>query len=230
MKTLGFFRRLTRFEWCLWISSMALTLISFFVSGDGHVLSLIASLIGATALIFVARGEVPGMVLSLVFSILYAVISLEFRYYGEMITYLCMSAPINIVSIISWVRHPYRDTTQVRISRLKRSSVVVLFVLAVVVTAAFYFILKAFDTANLEVSTLSVGTSFLASGLLVLRSPMYAVAYMFNDVVLIALWVMACVSDISYLPMVMCFVMFFVNDSYCLANWTRMRRAQESAG
>lgn len=230
MKLIGFFRRLTRFELGLWICSMAMTVISFVASGDGHVLSLIASLIGATALIFVARGEVPGMVLSLVFAILYAVISLEFRYYGEMITYLCMSAPISLASIISWIRHPYRDTTQVQISRLKRGHVGVLLALTALVTVAFYFILEYFDTANLEVSTVSVATSFLASGLLVLRSPIYAVAYMVNDVVLIVLWVMACLSDLSYLPMVMCFAMFLVNDSYCFFNWMRMRRAQESAG
>ena len=69
-------------------------------------LTLIASLIGVTALIFVAKGDVTGQVLTVVFSVLYSVISFEFTYYGEMITYMFMTAPIAAMSVYTWIRHP----------------------------------------------------------------------------------------------------------------------------
>ena len=101
--------------------------------------------------------------------------------------------------------------------------------LSAVVTVVFYFILKAFGTANLLPSTISVTTSFLAVYLTARRSPLFAVAYAANDLVLIVLWGLAVLEDPSYLSVVVCFVMFFANDIYGFINWSRMRRRQAAA-
>ena len=221
------FRFLTKFEWGLWILSLAVVTVSFFLGGEGGILSLIASLLGVTALIFVAKGDVTGQILTVVFSILYAVISWDLRYYGEMITYLCMSAPIAAFSVVSWLRHPYaKDRSEVKIERLSRREIIGTVGLTAAVTFAFYWIRRALGNARLGVSTLSVTTSFLASYLLFRRSPYYALAYAGNDVVLIVLWVIAAVKDLSYLSMVACFIMFLCNDLYGFFNWLRLRKRQ----
>ena len=99
---------------------------------------------------------------------------------------------------------------------------------AILVTAAFYFILRAMGNAALIFSTLSITTSFLASGLTALRSPYYALAYASNDLVLIVLWVVAALADVSSVPMVACFVMFFANDMYGFINWRKMAKRQRA--
>lgn len=221
------FRDMTRFELILWLCSMATVTVSFVLSPDKSVLSLIDSLIGVTALIFVAKGYIVGQVLTIVFSVLYGVISLRFHYYGEVITYLCMSAPAALAATVSWIRHRYRGSGQVRVARpLRARHVVLIALLTAAVTAAFYFILGALNTANLAVSTVSVATSFIASCLVFLRSPYYGLAYAANDAVLIVLWILAAVKDASYLPMIFCFVMFLANDLYGFFNWRRLRRSQ----
>lgn len=220
------FHDLSKFERLLWGISLLVIVASFVLSGGGDWLSAIASLIGVTALIFVAKGYVLGQVLTVVFAVFYGIISFYFGYYGEMLTYLCMTAPIAVAAIVSWLRHPYKGTKEVEVGDLKPGTVIYLFLLAVVVTFAFYWILKWLHTTNLIVSTLSVTTSFLAVGLTVLRSPYYALAYGANDIVLIVLWVFATLENISYLPMVFCFVMFLANDLYGFFNWQRMRKGQ----
>ena len=222
------FKDLTGFEKALWIVSVIVVILSFLLSPKNDWLTLISSLIGVTALIFVAKGYVLGQILTVVCAAFYGIVSYYFAYYGEMITYLLMTSPIAIMSVISWIRHPYKDTSEVTVSRLSRKTVLALFALAALVTVLFYFILKALGNANLLVSTISVTTSFLASALTLLRSPYYALAYAANDVVLIVLWIMASVSDISYLPMIACFLMFFANDVYGFVNWRRMQKRQES--
>jgi nicotinamide mononucleotide transporter PnuC len=201
-------------------------LVSFLVSPEDD-LTLIASLIGVTALIFVAKGYVLGQVLTVVFAVFYGIISFCFQYYGEMITYLGMTAPIAVMAVISWVKHPYQQTAEVEVHHVTRKQAMVMFGLTALVTALFYPLLGALGTANLLFSTISVTTSFLASYLTFLRSSYYALAYAANDVVLIVLWILASLADISYLPMVMCFVMFLVNDMYGFLNWRRMQRRQQ---
>lgn len=99
--------------------------------------------------------------------------------------------------------------------------------LTAVVTGIFYFILEAFHTANLIPSTLSVTTSFIAVYLTFRRSAFFAVAYAANDVILIILWTLATFSDITYLSVVICFVMFLANDIYGFINWSKMQKRQE---
>lgn len=214
------------FALALWTGSVIAVAASFFTFGGTEVLTLAASLIGVTALIYVARGHAMGQLLTIVFAIFYGIISYGSRYYGEMVTYLGMTAPTAAAALIAWLRHPYRDTAEVEVSALSFQQIVIMLCLAASVTAAFYFILGALGNASLLVSTVSVTTSFLASYLTVCRSPYYALAYAANDIVLIVLWVQASVIDISNVSMMVCFAMFFANDMYGFVNWRRMMRRQ----
>lgn len=227
MKLKNPFKDLTKFELGLWITSVVVMLASFIISGGGDILTIIASLIGVTALIFVAKGYVLGQLLTVVFAIFYGIISFVFKYYGEMITYLCMTAPIAIMTVVSWIRNPYEGTKEVNVSHITKKQVYTMVIVAIVVTVVFYFILEWLGNANLLVSTISITTSFVASYLTYLRSPYYAIGYSANDIVLIILWIMATIESISYLPMVLCFVMFLANDLYGYYNWQRMRKRQE---
>ena len=161
------------------------------------------------------------------FAVFYGVISFGQQYYGEMITYLGMSSPMAIAAAVAWLKNPFRDTKEVAVRPMTKKTVGWLTVSTVLVTAAFYFILGAMGNASLAVSTLSVTTSFLASALTYFRSPYYALAYAANDVVLIVLWIIAAVGDLSYLSMVLCFVMFLANDLYGFFNWRRMEKIQK---
>ena len=220
------FRDLTGFERVLWAVSAIVVTFAFLLSPEKDILSLIASLIGVTALIFVAKGYVFGQALTVVFAVFYGIISFFFRYYGEMITYLCMTSPIAILSVIEWLRHPYKDSAEVQVRKMKPRQTILLFALSGAVTAVFYFILRALGNANLLFSTISVTTSFLASALTFMRSPWYALAYAANDVVLIVLWVLASISNPAYIPMIACFLAFLANDVYGFYNWRRMMKRQ----
>ncbi len=216
---------LNTFERNLWLTSIVCVTVSFLLFSNDY-LTLIASLIGVTALIFVAKGQVIGQILTVVFALFYGVISYYFGYYGEMMTYLGMTSPMAIAAVISWVKHPYKDEDIVEVQRLNRKMILLVIVLSLFVTFIFYFILKVLNTTNLLISTISVTTSFLASAFTYLRSPYYALGYAANDLVLIVMWIFATMENIAYLPMVICFVMFFLNDSYGFINWRTMEKNQ----
>lgn len=214
-------------EKSLWSASVALIVLSFCVFDRGNVLTLIASLIGVTSLIFAAKGHPISQVLMIVFSLLYGWISWEYRYYGEMATYLGMTLPMAVVALIAWLRHPFEgNAREVAVGRLNGKEQLFLGVLTPAVTAVFYVLLKAFDTANLIASTVSVATSFAAAYLTFRRSPYYALAYAANDVVLIVLWTLAAFDDVSYVSVAVCFTAFFVNDLYGFFRWRDMARRQ----
>ena len=204
-------------------------LLSFFLFDRENYLTLAASLIGATSLIFCAKGNPFGQLLMMAFSILYGIVSFTFAYYGEMITYLGMTLPMAVFSFISWIRNPYDgNKSEVRVNRLKGKEIAGMIVLTAAITFIFYFILEAFHTTNLIPSTISVATSFLAAYLTFRRSAYFALAYAANDLILILLWSLATITDLSYLSVVICFVVFFINDLYGFINWRKMCQRQNN--
>lgn len=216
-------------EIALWLTSAALITVSFLIFDRENYLTLIASFIGVTSLIFNAKGNPFGQFLMVVFSILYGIISFTFSYYGEMITYLGMTAPMAVFSLFSWLRNPYNNSkSEVKINQLKRKEIFFMILLTAIVTFIFYFILAFFNTNNLILSTISVATSFLSVYLTFRRSTYFAISYASNDVVLIIMWILAAAADRSYLSVVICFMIFFVNDIYGFINWSKMKKRQLS--
>ena len=74
-RLLSYFSRL---EITLWCSSIALILVSFLAFDRANYLTLTASLVGVTSLIFCAKGNPFGQVLMVIFSLLYGIISYTF--------------------------------------------------------------------------------------------------------------------------------------------------------
>ena len=216
-------------EWALWLSSLLFIIISFLAFGGDGYLTLVASLIGATSLIYCAKGNPIGQVLMIIFGALYGIISYSFAYFGEMITYLGMTVPMAIVALVTWLENPYKNNkSEVAVNKISKQEIVFMLCLSVLVTIIFYFILKALGTANLLPSTVSVTTSFIAAYLTFRRSPYFAFVYAMNDVVLIVLWVLASFSDMSYVSTVVCFIIFLFNDLYGFISWKRMQKRQSA--
>ena len=214
-------------EIALWWASVFFIVFSFCVFDRESYLTLVASLIGVTSLIFNAKGNPIGQALMIVFSLLYGIISYTFSYYGEMITYLGMTMPMALFALISWLKNPYQNNkAEVKVNRIGKLEQVLMWLLTCGITVFFYFLLNHFNTANIIPSTVSVTTSFLAVYLTFRRCPTFALAYAANDIVLIILWVLASVSDIRYISVVVCFVAFLFNDIYGFINWQKMQKRQ----
>lgn len=214
-------KSLTKKEWILWIGSLAIVILSNLLSTDIDVLTLVSACVGITSLIFAAKGNVWAQILMVIFSILYGLISWQFRYWGEMITYIGMTMPMAVWSTITWIKNPSESGQEVAIQKLTRKHVAGITAAGVLVTAVFYMILKALDTPNILFSTISITTSFLAASLTMLRSSYYALGYASNDIILIVMWVLASIENPAYIPVVVNFIIFFFNDMYGFVSWKR---------
>lgn len=223
------FKYFTKNELLLWFISASIIIITFIFFDQTNYLTLAASLIGVTSLIFNAKGNPFGQLLMIIFSLLYGVISYSFSYYEEMITYLGMTAPMALFALISWLKNPYKGKkSEVKVNNIKKKDILFMIISSLITTIIFYFILKYFNTPSLLISTLSITTSFVAAYLTYKRSPFFALAYACNDIVLIILWIIATITNITYISITTCFIIFFFNDIYGYINWKRLQRKQSN--
>lgn len=226
-KIIGYFSKI---EISIWLSSVFFITVSFLLFDRVNYLTLAASLIGVTSLIFNAKGNPFGQLLMIVFSFFYGIISYSFSYYGEMITYLGMTMPMAFFALIAWLKNPYKgNKAEVKVSGVGRLEQFFMWLLTLCVTLIFYFILKYFNTENILPSTLSVTTSFLAVYLTFRRSPFFALAYAANDIILIILWILASTVSTRYISVVVCFIAFLFNDLYGFISWQKMKKRQNGS-
>jgi nicotinamide mononucleotide transporter PnuC len=147
-----------------------------------------------------------------------------------MVTYLGMTLPMAIFSLIVWLKNPFKENhSEVSVNRITLRETIFMMILTSFVTFVFYYILDYFNTTNLIPSTISVATSFFAAYLTFRRNPYFALAYATNDIVLIVLWVLASLKEVSYISVVICFVVFLINDLYGFISWIKMQKRQEKA-
>ncbi len=217
----------SKFEIFLWLTSAILITASFLIFDRKNYLTLIASILGVTAILLNAKGNPMGQGLMVIFSIIYGIISYGFAYYGEMVTYIGMTMPMAVIALIAWLKNPFQgNRSEVKVNRISRKETLLMILLTAIVTVLFFFILKAFNTANLIPSTLSVTTSFAAVYLTFRRSPYFSLFYAFNDIVLIVLWGLASFHNLSYISVLVCFMMFLINDLYAFISWRKMEIRQ----
>jgi len=208
--------------------SIAIIVTVFVFNSEKNWLSFICSIIGITAVMCLAKGLVITPYLLVVNGCLYSILSYTQAYYGEMIVYIGLMIPMAISSIISWNKNKNKeDGTQVSVNKIKKSEYVYLALATIVASIAFYFLLKAFNTNQLIISTLALITSTVASYLLFRRSSYYAIGYIINDIILIVLWSTSVSTfGVEYLPTVICFAIFLINDIYGLIHWKMEEKKQ----
>lgn len=214
------------FEWALLIVSLGVSIFCFFYFHSTQYLYLIGSIVGFFAILLAAKGSPAGPFLMFVFSIFYGFVSFTYKYYGEMIVYLCVTAVIAFISFIAWLRHPSKEKGVVKTRILDWKEVLMVLSLAASISAVLFFWLKALNTANLILSIFSVFTSLSAIIFEYRRSKLFSILYMINDIILIVMWSMAAKENSEYYSLVVCFAAFFINDIYALISWILLEKRQ----
>lgn len=225
-----FFKNWNLFEICFLLCSLIALTLCFIFGIDKNVLSFISSLVGVVSVITVAKGLVVAPFINIVYNILYAIISVIQGYYGETIIYVFLMIPICVLSIISWLKNKNKENVDVvDINKIKGKEYLYLAGATLVATVGFYFLLKALNTNELIISTLSLISSIVASYLMLRRCSYYAIGFIVNDIILIVLWSMVVVSSgIGYLPTVISFGVFLINDIYGFIHWKMEEKKQSN--
>ena len=214
-------------DWKKWeiiflITCWVVVLTCFFISKEKDVLSLITSLTGITSVFIIAKGLFFAPYLDIIYNILYSVMSIIMCYYGEAIIYIFVMMPISIFSIITWFKNKKEDSSVVKVNKVSKKEWLLLSVATVLLTIGFYFLLKALNTRELIVSTISLISSVMGAYLLLRRSSYYAIVFIFNDIILIILWALSIGSfGLSYLPSILSFTVFLFNDTYGFIRWKK---------
>lgn len=220
------FKNWTLFEIILLtVSPLIVLTVGIIFKSDA--LTIITSIVGIICALLLAKGLVLGQFFGIAIVVLYSIVSYKNRYYGEMLIYLAIMLPMYIWGIIEWLKHKNGETKSVEINSIKWKEWLLVAICALFSFIAFYFLLKALNTSQLIISTLSVVDNIFAVYLLARRSKYGFVSYIINDLILIVLWGIPIIQgNLLLLAFLINPIINLINDTYGVVNWTRQQKKQ----
>ena len=222
------FKDWTNFEKVLLFGSIIIVgLVGILFKSD--LLTISCSIVGIITALLLAKGKNLGQVFGLLITILYSIVSFKNKYYGEVLIYALLMLPMYIIGIITWINHKNEKTNSVEINTINKKEWIIVSIVFVGVFICIYCLLKAFNTNELVVSTISVLASLFAVYLQIRRSKYSFSFYMVNDIILMFLWGMPVVRG-SYIlfPMLLNPTINLINDAYGFYNWKKTEKIQKN--
>ena len=225
-----YFEDWNKFEKSFLICGLLTSIISSIIFNGTVIDTLYTSLYLITALLM-SKGKVECYFVGFVSVFFYGIVSYNQGYYEELIITAFLTFPIMIIGIISWLRHQDKEEDTVIISSLSKKEITIALLSQLVLFWIYYFILKAFNTDLLVISTMSVVTSVLASYFEARRSELSLFCYIANDLVIITLWLIPIISgQIELISVLVGPILLLINDIYGSYNWRRLKNQQKEKG
>ncbi len=226
----NYFKDWTKFELTFLISGLIISILSSIIFEGTIIDTLYTSLYLTTALLM-SKGKVECYFIGFVSVFFYGIVSYNQGYYGELIITAFLTFPIMIIGIIGWLKNQDKEDDVVIINSLSRKEIIMVLASQLILFWAYYFLLKAFNTDLLVLSSISVVTSVLASYFEARRSELSLFCYIANDLVIITLWLIPIICGQTNLISVLVGpILLLINDVYGSYNWKRLKEIQKQKG
>ena len=197
------------YDYCLNILFLTIV-VAIGVIFKSSPLIIVTNVLSISSMLFITKGSFIGTILQILCAIMYAIVSFTSQYYGEVICSVALTIPLTFVSIITWIKNRNKGTTVIKVNKITLKEWIIMLSTSIVSFIGVFFLLKAFNTANLIVSSISLTLGIYANYLLMRRCEFNFVIYIINNIVCIALWMFLVLKDQSYLPLVVNYCMLFI--------------------
>jgi len=191
---------------------------------------IISTLLGLLCVFTQAKGKIATQFIGIIYFCFYIFISYSQKYYGEALLYILIMLPMYIYGVIHWLSHRDKEENVVIVrSNLSAKEWCLSGFAFVIVAIGVYFILKALNTAQLIISSLSFLSMLPAVYLLIRRCKWNQVAFLINDFIVPILWIFLVVQgDLSFLPMCIYHIFQITYDIYGLIEWIKLEKKQQN--
>ena len=182
---------------------------------------------------FSAKGIYFANIIGLASGLMYAYVAFAAHLYGEVIILLCVALPLTIASIFTWHKNKQKnkhDNHMVTVAKVGFKEIILVIISQIIMGVGYYFILQAFNTESLVLSTISMATSVVGYYFTVRRCEYAFWAYIANGLVLLVLYSILSVSDTAYIAVLLMPVFTLISDAYGTINWAKLKKEQRQTG
>ena len=184
------------------------------------------SLLGLTTIFLLSQGYILGNIIGILQLITYCYLTITNRIYGELVEIFLITLPAYIFSFYTWGKSSNSNILKPQ-KNISTKNWCIVVSISTCLSLAMYFVFNAFGTQSLIFSTIIFGINCVSGYLKVKRVKYTFVFNLAAYAVSLAMWsVFAFNGDLSYLPVMLNYVVYIVFCVLGLFNWTKIGKAQ----
>lgn len=212
------------------VALIAATVVSIVFKADA--LSTVYSIVGILSLFLMSKGFFFAYFMVLVSYLLYTIQSYLNGLYGEAIINLFIGIPLIIYAIIKGLmkKNKYNDD-KVVMKKIKPFEWCLCFLVVAAICVGTYFMLQAFNTKYLILSTINFGLCILANYLLARGNFANYICFLISNLLVITMWLLPILleepSGTNFVPIIVAFVTYICINVYGLINWIKLSKKQK---
>lgn len=176
--------------------------------------------------LLMVKGKWYGYILGILGMSCYVWLSFLHQYWAEAVWHLAYTIPAYFICIVTWKKHQQNKVVKQR--RITKLEVTLFIIISAIVCGAIWAILWALKSPQAWASAFAVTFSAMANYLAMRRSDFSMVAYCFDDIFVIALWLIPVLQgEIISLNVAVTMFAFLINDIYGVINWRKLKKQQD---
>lgn len=215
--------KLTIFE-KIWIPIFFIIVAITTISTEGLSIGLLASITGVICAVLVAKGSKLNYIFGIVNVLAYSYVSLQARYFGEVMLFMLFHFPMQFVGWAMWSKNEEIVQGVVRARRLSYRALFGIFTWSIVAIGLYSYALKIIGNTLPYANGITVVLSIVAMGLLVFRYVEQWVFWILVDLVAIYMWYYTNSSP----AVLLMWCAYLVNAVYGLFSWIKLDTKQNT--
>ena len=230
-----YFKGWNAFEIALLISAVVVPVSLGLIFSSAWIKIVASSSTLIMSLLF-AKAKIEGYFVAILSITTFVIVAWGERLFGEVIIQLIFVVPMSVIGFFIWLKDIRINKStghraEIVICKKSAKELSLTAVTLALLGVGFYFILQAFETQFLFVSTLSVVTALGGLYLIARKSYWGPFVFALNDIVQITLWAMVLVTtrDMGFITVLSLPSMLLLNDIYGTIKWRKMYYAQKAA-
>lgn len=210
--------------WLVFATSVILGLSIYWKDSP---VSLWAAVTGVCCVILTGKGKRSSFIFGLVNTILYAIVALWAKYYGEVMLNLIYYLPMNFVGFIAWKKYMNDETGEVIKERLSLSKSIVVYAITAVSIVIYGFILKRMGGNLPYVDSMSTVVSVVAQILSIKRLTEQWVLWIVVDIVTVFMWAVDFMKGGESISTLAMWSIYLINAFIMFIRWYKEAKKNE---
>lgn len=204
-----------------WLSLACLVIAILSIRWKDSVTGIISAVTGVACVVCTGKGKLSAYVFGTVNVVLYAVISFQAKYYGEVMLNILYYFPMEFYGFAVWKRHMNAQTHEVKKRKMTGKGLLILAIAVLAGTVSYGWILQAIGGTLPFVDALSTVVSVVA---MIVSVRMYReqwLLWIIVDAVTVVMWAIAFSNGNDSVATLLMWVVYLLNAVIMYIKWTK---------
>lgn len=210
-----------------WLVIACVVIMGLSLYWKDSVIGMISATTGVACVVCTGKGKLSAYVFGAVNTLLYAIISFQARYYGEVMLNVLYYFPMQFYGFYVWKKNMNQETHEVKKRRMSGKGFGVLLIIIMAATLLYGTFLKYIGGSLSYVDALSTVVSVVA---MIISIKMYMeqwILWIIVDVVTVIMWAVAFKNGSDSIATLLMWIVYLGNAVVMYLKWSKEVKANE---